>query len=155
MNHPNPERCRELGTFFLIIDGEPTMKEIRMGEASWPNEKLDKNSRHGCGTQACHAGWFGWGCGVDHLVPGPRNGFENDYVYQANKIAQFVGVKNSNYLESWAETNPRLWGNGYGVSMFCGRHAFGENLGEQPTIKQIGIHWLKVADRIEAHEKKA
>jgi len=152
MKHPDPDRCRELGTLFLMIDAEPTTKEVNMGEISWPNDNLNSNTRIGCGTQACHAGWFAWGCDIDNLC-GTHNVRSFDYEDSADKMAIFLGQDDMESLKDWADDNQGLWGNDCGVYLFSSNSSIKDQ--DIITLKDIGIHWLKVADRIEAHEKKA
>jgi len=150
MKHPNPERCRELGTLFLMIDEEPSEKRVNMMNGSWPNETLDTIGE--CGTVSCHAGWLAWGMGADTNATNGKG-----FMHYAHILAEFVGKDSANDLTVWAATNTGLWGNENGGGMFHDSYAFSNRTENEPwratTLKEIGIHWLKVADRIEAHEK--
>ena len=143
MNHPNPDRCKDLGALFLMIDGEPSKKELRMMKIDWPNKNLDNNVEGACGTAACHAGWFAW-------ASEKNNEFDGSFGMAADKLAKFIGVDDRETLQSWAGNNWFLWGNKDGRWMFEGYWCFSTD-GRVPTLKDIGIHWLKVAERIENH----
>jgi len=144
--HPNVAKCRELGMLFLNLHESDPACRVEMGETRFSL----------CGTAACHAGWF-------QVSKGRSWGFLNNIGYEegSRDIARFLGFYGKHpegKLESWAEDNPDLWGNKDGDGMFCSSDAF---YSTPPTltkphnmsIKHIGLHWLKVADRIEALAK--
>lgn len=136
---PNPDRCRELGMIFLsLAESEPPECKVDMYESSY----------WACGTVACHAGWFG----VSQL--GKRNYRRYSYDKAADDMARFLDCECSYSLRNWAQRNPSLWGNDAGDGMFgTGFDFFRKPFGVmKPTLKHIGKHWLKVADRIEENK---
>lgn len=99
-----------------------------------------------CGTVACHGGWaavilvedVGNSCG--HFLQG------------AQTLAEFLRPGWGWYdLEEWADDNPELWGNEYGVDMFNsdGYRAFGFDEPGECDLYDIAAHYRGVADRIE------
>lgn len=139
MKHPNPDKIDILAeTFLNLHESVPKATKVEMGEPNFQK----------CRTIACHAGWFGLA----------RSKFSNGYSYEdsADDMAKFLGIVNRFELKDWAENNPDLWGNHDGDGMFCSAHAFGKGLAyyksvwkyKPLTLKHIGNHWAKVADRI-------
>lgn len=130
--HPNPDRCDELGMLFLSLWEENSELKVNMNDGSFSE----------CGTVACHAGWFAV---ANNKEQGYNRGAKRYYDYEdaAKELSVFIGMK---YLETWAHSNPSLWGNPWGLSMFLNKRTFKK--GGNVTLKDIGIHWLKVAERI-------
>lgn len=131
MKHPNPSKVRELANIFLTLANERPDAEVDMGEYKF----------NSCCTIACHAGWFG-------IAMGKECGYDYGFSNSAEEMANFLGFDNRWRLEIWARDNPKLWGNRYGLDMFSDREAFGLK-DREPTLKEIGKHWHKVANRIE------
>lgn len=120
------QRCRIVGMTFL------NLHEQWKGIA-----EVNMNEPHVCGTVACHGGWWA----IDQ-------GTEGDYEDGAESIARFLGFLSYFDLEDWAHEHPDLWGNENGWSMFCDESAF-DCTDENITLWKIGVHWLKVAERVE------
>lgn len=135
MKHPNPERCRDLGMTFLFLAESSPKAKVHMIDGSF----------HPCGTSACHAGWFAIARGLKRTFGSKKYNF----LSSATDMANFLGFKDWDFLRCWADDFPNLWGNGNGSSMFCDSDAFNCR-NEEPTLEEIGIHWLNVADMIEA-----
>lgn len=131
MKHPNIENIRVLAdTFLLLSESDPEAK-VNMKDAEF----------HPCGTTACHAGWFA-------VSQGKESAYNYGFMDAAKEMARFLGFNGHHELTDWVEDNRKLWGNRYGARMFGGREAFGLE-DREPTLKEIGEHWLAVADRIE------
>ena len=62
---------------------------------------------HPCGTIACHGG-FGL------CILGNEKELRQNFVYGADLIAKYLGFEGTTQLETWAEENYYIWGNGYG-----------------------------------------
>ena len=157
MAHPDPNDIRKaMGKLQIACDKYPG--SVNMGCVQVTN--------HGCGTVACHAGWYALACSiaddtgywersdsapVDRLCAddGTNFGFTKG-MYLLTRDLKFNSARE---LEHWADRNPHLWGNRDGDTMFASRVAFGIELGETITVQNIVDHWLKVADRIEALSK--
>jgi len=143
------DKARTLGTLFLYIAESEPESELNMWET---------NFEHLCGTVACHAGWFG--------IANNKSATESDsFEDEANEMAKFLGFKDSGtftrrapfkQLEQWAAYNAELWGNDYGEDMFTIYAAFSpptNYLLTRATIKDVGLYWIAVGDRIEAAVK--
>ena len=127
-------RARILGTTFLFLH-EEAPKENRVDMVN-PNVNI-------CGTTACHAGWFASG----YFKERPDIYF--DYWDSGTIMAKYLGFGGSWGLEMWAERNPKVWGNTQGGGILSNPYAFGKSR-HNITLEDIGLHWLQVADRIEA-----
>ena len=141
------ENMRILGmTFLNLAESEPAECKVDMSEVY---------AEPVCETVACHAGW--WAVAITkgtkfdrslcYNYMGPiRFGFS--YKYAAASMAQFLGFNDMDSLQNWARDNSNLWGNVHGCYMFLNPKAF-KCTPETITLKKIGLHWLKVADRCE------
>lgn len=126
------EKMRVLGMTFLFLDIEgPNVNKVNMLSGSF----------HPCGTHACHAGFFA-------IANNKENDIDYSFNDSAGEMAQYLGFKKSRDLELWALENPKMWGNNYGEHMFCTSYSFMKTF-DTITLKDIGLHWLKVADRCE------
>ena len=136
MKHPNAKKVQVLGMVFLTLHEAYPYAEVNMATAY----------QGSCGSPACHAGWFNVALGLGEVI--------SNYMYGADRMAAYLGFANGEHLQYWAENNPKLWGNHFGYSMFSSSLAFGKlmfsNDTDLLTVKDIGNHWLKVADRLAA-----
>jgi len=152
MEHPDPNKCRELGMLFLgLVESEPPKCRVNMSKGVYKS----------CGTSACHAGWFG----VTQIKGAPKESRYRDgglqtvdesfgYAGAASKMARFLGKSDKLSLKNWAKNNPDLWGNDNGEQMFSDSVSRGNPfLPGQPLrdikLKDIAMHWFAVGDRIE------
>ena len=153
--HPSSEAVREVAEYFLSIKDRCENPILNMSD--------DLITRGGCGTAACHGGWYamkiedvGWklGSGASILVHGDgadtADWHSVKFWHGADLMAKDLGFENMEFLKIWAEENPDIWGNKYGAMMFHsgGRKAFGVNPGIKTTLEHIGRHWMAVADRL-------
>jgi len=126
----NTENAKTLGMLFLFLHESDPEAKVKMTEPVF----------HVCGTTACHAGWF--------AVANNKSCRESyGFGYAADEMAQFLGFVRHCVLQDWAEENPNIWGNLYGRYIFSSCKAFG--VIREPTLEEIGTHWLQVADRAE------
>lgn len=116
-----------------------------------PNCRVDMvtTSFSVCGTVACHAGWFAVARGLSRKNLRFFNDEPYEFADSADEMAQFLGFVGRYSLREWAARCPQLWGNTHGEAMFYVYSAFGVPESKL-TLKTIGIHWLEVADRVEA-----
>ncbi len=86
----------------------------------------------------------------------PAEGAESQYVFHiwGRALAVFLGFKGGHELETWADNNPKLWGNKFGGGMFCCPSAFTNDLPKQLTHRDIIEHWKQVLVNIEKGEMK-
>ena len=146
------ERMRELGTLFLHIaesETETRKNHLDMGEPTMVDEE-QAYPEDVCGTVACHGGWADW------LLPSVIKKTYLDYSCDVDfevghdKISHFIGMENlTRFMSSFHE----IWGNRHGCRMFESSEAFysmHQTKHRKVTLKDVGIHWLKVADRYEA-----
>jgi len=142
-NKLNFKNARILGDFFLNIQESAPSAKIDMQDTRW--------SGSDCGTTGCHAGWFAWARSKVHFVDYDHANIKYYvYNYSANEMAEFLGFEDRYELEYWGENNEKIWGNSFGDDMFTSAKAFGkENCNDSLSLKTIGLHWLKVADRAE------
>lgn len=139
------ESMKTLGMTFLAMFEADPLAQVDMGEPSW-----NLGEANLCGSPACHAGWFAVARNQeqDKIT---KNGVKHyNFHHSAKEMAVFLGFDSEQDLENWAFENPTLWGNTYGGGMFSDRSAFLPGEGRQPTLKEIGKHWLKVASRCES-----
>lgn len=131
------ERMRELGNIFLKLHKERPDAKVDMTEHRF----------HPCGTTACHAGWFAAYNGDDSKAAC------KNFMSAKREMAKFLYFDTDMNLEMWAEQNWDIWGNYSGGYMFYSKGAFGfYDEDNELTLKDIGNHWLGVADRYEASE---
>lgn len=137
----NAERyaqMQKVGAAFLRTHRWSWMPEVKMSQGA-----IEK--RWHCGTIACHGGWWA----VANKIK------TNDYADGAKHMAQTLGFEDVTALKVWAHRNPQIWGNYHGGDMFQSRLAFGVEPYEEITLKDIGNHWLGVAERYkQAHLNK-
>ncbi len=128
------EKARHVGMTFLLLAASRPKAEVDMAEGRFEV----------CGTVACHAGWFAVANGESRA-----NGWS--FCSAADYMARELGFADQYDLETWA-TDKSLWGNNKGAYMFIDKMAF--DVKDRLTLKRIGRHWLKVADRVETKELK-
>jgi hypothetical protein len=115
-----------------------------------------------CGTPGCHAGLISIVAQdlpelQDIYMPlylsesGRRGKRGNQYFFYvwADALAEFLGFKGEEDLETWAEKNPRLWGNKFGGDMFLSQSAFANGLYKKLTHRDIINHWKQVLKKVE------
>ena len=122
----------------------------------------------GCGTIACHAGFYEFEfClrntsriifpdftkkDVDFPFLRRTNDENNEAAVLwhegAKRLARDLEFTSKKELESWAEAHPTLWGNRNGESMFKNGMAFGSDT-DIVSLQRIVTHWRNVANRIE------
>lgn len=135
MNHKQiAENMRILADTFLFLHPSGDC-EVDMSETKF----------HPCGTVACHAVWFGAACG--------ESSFEYSFREGTRDMSAFLFPFEDRCLETFAENNPKIWGNEYGLYMFAstGSWAFGKSKYETLTLEDISNHWRGVADRYEEY----
>lgn len=132
MKHLKIENIRILADTFLLLHEDGGKVYMR------------QTYFHPCGTVACHAGWFA-------VARGKKLDYGKSYTYMssADEMAKFLGLKSFDNLPEWAHKNPKIWGNHRGEFMFSRPIAFGKRENQELTLKDIGIHWHKIADRLE------
>lgn len=107
--------------------------------------RLGISSGHGCLTPMCHAGWYGFICGVSG----------HSYTDGGELMAEHLGfsfngehsLKGVFLLEEWAAQNEKIWGNSNGVGIFSSAEAFGETTDTLISLWQIVNHWKGVKER--------
>ena len=118
-----------------------------------------------CGTVACFAGFYALAkmkeTGEEMWVYSPfdnadfldcpGSGDRSPYSFGYDEFGKDIGIAPYK-AQDWAATNPDLWGNEHGLSMFFSREAYGGNRNSTITLYDIIAHWRGVADRIEAAE---
>lgn len=113
------------------------MYSIDMGQSAVYND---------CGSPMCHGGWYAAASNIQ------RNTDFTHYDYGAKLMAHDLGFTDKEKLKEWADQNPKIWGNPYGIEMFCHRLAFVPMGAEITSLKQIYDHWKGVYDRVKAME---
>jgi len=131
MNKLNIEAARDMGMLFLNLH--------ESGNAKVDMREVDFQA---CGTVACHAGWYAISRGLSWCV-------DCHFAHAADGMAKELGFEGRKSLEHYFEESPELWGNNLAEGMFCLDEAFGNRKDEPLTLEDIGLHWLKVADRCE------
>jgi hypothetical protein len=96
---------------------------------------------HDCGSPMCHGGWYAW-INKDRL-----SGNYLDYSDGSQLMAEDLGFKYESYLNLWAESNPKIWGNKKGRNMFCSSSAFSKTGKTVESISTILKHWEGVKVR--------
>lgn len=141
------------------IKSEDVLKVIKNFEKVLPKAKKEKNldmnigSVDVCKTAHCHGGWYT----VAKINPLRRIITKMNYIEGANIMAKDLGLKSRVELQNWANDNPNIWGNNYGLLMFQsnGRVAFKSS--NRPSgaysLKEIIDHWKEVYERIKATEE--
>ena len=124
------EKMRVLGMAFIGLHEEDSDNQVEMATGQF---KV-------CGTIACHAGWHS-------IMMNKSRTEEFTFTDAAIEMAKYLEFKDDRDLEYWAAINKKLWGNKNGKYMFLSPQAFGRTY--NVTLKDIGLHWLKVADRCE------
>ncbi len=85
---------------------------------------------------------------------------ENHYIFYiwSRALAIFLGFKyeyeldmwdEKSPIETWAEENPKIWGNEYGGEMFSSQSAFNNDLDKALAHRDIIEHWKQVLVNIE------
>lgn len=132
----DPEKMRVIGMTFLFLHEDMPEGEVNMMRTKF----------HPCGTVACHAGWFA-------LARGLKSTCEYGYSDSASDMAKYLGFEDRASLEKYFFEDEALWGNPDADGMFCFWAAFGGSRAEL-TLETIGLHWLQVADRVEAENER-
>ena len=127
----------------------------------------------GCGTFACHAGWFAF-AQIEGSAPGtwdPRSpyfpGMERYVDRDGNTVGFAQGalwmaitagftrdgpMTPAEALEQWANDHPDLWGNEHGRSMFNSPSAFLSYEEQEQnafmSLRTVAIHWEGVYERL-------
>lgn len=154
---------------------------MREGSVSIDRTNIDRTNidkyvggakSHYCGTVHCHAGWYllgkKWNLHSQFLthynIFKKALGIQRPYSYSdgAEEMAKDLGFNEREELEDWAENNPSIWGNEFGINMFFEECAFTGRIfnyceTDTPTItlKDIIKHWKGVHDRLEKLEKES
>ena len=125
----------------------------------------------GCGTIACHAGWYAvaklhvlgsgfyWEDAEDReqikiLMAGVD---VVNYGFGAGSLAYDLGFKDEYDLQEWAASNPSIWGNCHGYHMFINPWAFksGDVDDERPfDLRYVRDHWDAVRRRLDVIENE-
>lgn len=144
------EAMNVLGMTFLALDVE---SKCFAKDTCSPEPTVDMMDvkYEPCGTIACHAGWFGIAADIKDTPTFARNGF-GMFHEAIPTLARHLGFETRADIEDWASENHKLWGNLRGAAMFNDEEAFGKT--HSVTLKDIGLHWLKVAARVKASRKK-
>ncbi len=141
MKHPNIKKVRRLADTFLFLHEK--YEKYKKGRRTAVNMRECRvNEDHKCGTVHCHAGW--WAIGRMNLKE------SLSYSDGSSDMAKYLGFGNYvDELENWAQDNPKIWGNTEGVHMFSNANSFDAEWCNI-NLKKIGMHWHKVANRLEA-----
>lgn len=131
--NPNWERVQELADTFYILYMALPEAVLNMKFPASPSEL------HSCGTPACHAGWFSFCNGTKA---------NSSFLKGADSMARHLGFSSKEILEFWAKTRMDIWGNGEREMMFYTNEAFGKESYDTITLKDIYLHWQKVANRL-------
>ena len=122
-----------------------------------------KEAYHECGTIHCHAGWYyiakrvsddgeivhddfvaKYGCSVEYQEGVSEMAEDLGYEYRPGHIYTRGGP-----ITTYFKERPDLWGNEFGIDMFCHDKAFGEG---QISMKKIIEHWGNVGLRVLTEE---
>ena len=116
-----------------------------------------------CKTIACVAGCYLLGkiqkpifkaytCGSNILT----NDKGKSLTYQdgANTLAKDLDFNNKSHLQAWADDNPAIWGNKYGIHMFTSGMAYINVQAEKTTIKDVIDHFRSVSVRMRNPNKR-
>ena len=131
----DPEKMRVLGMTFLFLHEDMPKGKVDMGEMEFNQ----------CGTSACHAGWFA-------IARGLTETYDYTYYSSANEMAEYLGFDSAYSIGIYFNLYSDLWGNTDATKMFCSRRAFVAK--GILTLETIGLHWLQVADRVEAENER-
>lgn len=144
MVHPKSKDVRKIVELFkTVLPLAKNDEQLRMA-CTYTREEP-------CGTVACHAGWFGIASKLDVAGRG--------WIIAANRMAENLGFKAWFQLNTWARSNPGIWG-----APISGFHIFSRRGGRafyHPTKRPAGAknlqhivdHWTEVAERLEAMER--
>lgn len=69
-------------------------------------------------------------------------------------VAKWLGFSNSIEFNKWIYKNHHIWGNKLGWAMMYDRCAYGLT-NRDPTLKEIGEHWLAASNRLEKNGIKS
>ena len=174
MNHPDPDRIREMCDRMEKAGKEHVVKISMLAPRI---TQISKNQTP-CGTICCHGGLavlalcdlpmhFGHREYNNHngeLEISKRKTLNDNtnisygYTTGAWLMARFVWGReeddegkplNGSDLQAWANEHPKIWGNRQGYGMFVRADAFGCTT-RDIRVRAIIKHWRAVADRIEA-----
>ena len=158
-------------TFATLAEQFPDENTVRMDAATIKRPAGDST---GCGTFACHAGWYAFAQIEGMDFPGtwdPRppylSGMERyvdadgctvNFGQGADWMAITAGFTRdgtmtpAEVLERWADDNPDLWGNAHGWSMFTSPSAFlsyeEQTENADMSLRTVAIHWEGVYERL-------
>jgi hypothetical protein len=117
----------------LIATFEKAIKKFPQASVAMMEPNINS-----CGTPMCHAGWFAIGAKID----------TDSFTDGADVIAQTLGFEDRKQLRFWANDNPQIWGNEWGMAMFTDGKAFGKAEDEFGSLQIIIDHWKGVRDRV-------
>ena len=195
MKHPRSEDVTKVVEAFdraMLIEKLGAELDMNTETISHPYRSIRSESKetmldwesHACGTVACHAGWFYAMSVTDRdkvhfeydddmdtyrLVDDQHIGDDRVIWYTdgAEMMAETLGFKRVDQLESWAARNPDIWGNKDGGGMFLSAKAFGFSTDRivldwagdpavhyrNPTLQEVRDHWAAVRDRLKKLEE--
>ena len=149
-----------------VADTFAMLAEQYPGEAAVQMDSTTIQHTIGCGTYACHAGWFmyahmedntpgTWTCYQDVNWYKGRNGSLVSFDDGANCMATIMGFTDTGCmtpaeaLEQWAANNPDIWGNRHGRAMFYSAAAFDPAYsGFDMPLRTVADHWKGVYERL-------
>lgn len=128
-----------VSALYAVIETNPELHEVDMGSVEAPE----------CGTPGCHAALSK--AALDRLGVEPC-GEEYRFTAQADRLSAYLTGEvrlggEVRPLESWAENNPSLWGNSFGLRMLRSGSAFDQH-SERFPAHIIAAHWARVLERI-------
>ena len=158
-------------TFAMLAELFPDENTVRMDS---PTIKRTAGQPPGCGTYACHAGWYAFAQieGMDtpgtwdprpRYLPGMERYVDADgntvnFGQGADWMAITAGFTRdgtmtpAEVLERWADDNPDLWGNAHGWSLFTSPSAFlsyeEQTENADMSLRTVAIHWEGVYERL-------
>ena len=155
MQHPSSEAVYKVADVFKTIHKMSLKKEHNFS-LDMSRGIVDEKDGIVCG---CHAGWYMYGtekgiwrdCIYGQVLSTGRDVGATPYTEGADLMAKSLGFKDQFELRLWADNNPYLWGNSYGVYLFTRMKAFGLSK-KTLTFKDIFKHWRLVGHRLEGIE---
>ena len=121
------------------------------------------NRDEACKTVACMAGCYligkiqkpifkAYTCGTNILVN--DKGRALTYQDGANTLARDLDFNDKSHLKAWADDNPTIWGNKYGIHMFTSVIAYNNVQTEKATIRDVINHFHSISDRMRDPNKR-
>ncbi|CAC9648362.1 hypothetical protein [uncultured Gammaproteobacteria bacterium] len=119
---------------------------------------MGSEERPTCNTPGCHAGLIYMAAEdlpelqdiYERIVLSKWKSCSYRYEVWSNALTVFLGFIDGRGLESWANDNPKLWGNRFGGRMFVFDLAFTDDTDKQLTHRYIINHWKQVLVNIES-----